>query len=254
MGIKDWFGGNKKKEEFREKAKETFKNAKLTPGKALELNKLAEEFQIEDAGDDKTMLRKEVYNAAVGSAKARGKLTDQEAAELAKIQKFLALRDDQVDKTKRDLNRLKLLTEIRQGNLPTLTKDHPSLRGLMLDNGEIPHWSVQVDVLDRPTTMGRDGVPVKWKSEYVSRSAKVHGMPADGAKELGEGYLVITDKRVIFKGDKAAAVPYTPQAEFFLYAEGLRIQRTVGNTLLKFKSGTDDTAEVVGELLAALMR
>jgi hypothetical protein len=40
----------------------------------------------------------------------------------------------------------------------------------------------------------------------VSRSAKVHGMPAEGAKELGEGYLVITDKRVIFKGDKAAAV------------------------------------------------
>ena len=71
MGIKDWFGGNKKKEEFREKAKETFRNAKLTPGKAQELNKLAEEFQIEDAGDDKTMLRKEVYNAAVGSAKAQ---------------------------------------------------------------------------------------------------------------------------------------------------------------------------------------
>ena len=115
------------------------------------------------------MLRKEVYNAAVGSAKARGKLTDQEAAELAKIQKFLALRDDQVDKTKRDLNRLRLLTEIRQGNLPTVPKDHPALRGLMLDAGEIAHYAVQVDVLDRPTTMGRDGVPVKWRA-HVSRS------------------------------------------------------------------------------------
>jgi hypothetical protein len=254
MGIKDWFGGDKKKQAFREKAKETLKGAKLTPGKAQELGQLAAEFEVEDAGDDKTMLRKEVYNAAAGSAKARGKLTDQEAAELAKIQKFLALRDDQVDKTKRDLNRLRLLTEIRGGKLPVVSKDHPSLRGLALEAGEIAHYAVQVDVLDRPTTMGRDGVAVKWRTPYVSRSAKVHGMPSEGAKELGEGYLVVSSKRILFKGDRAAAVNYSPQAEFFLYAEGLRIQRTVGNTLLRFKAGTDDTAEIVGELLAGLMK
>jgi hypothetical protein len=34
----------------------------------------------------------------------------------------------------------------------------------MLDNGEVPHWAAQVDVLDRPTTMGRDGVAVKWNT------------------------------------------------------------------------------------------
>jgi hypothetical protein len=32
------------------------------------------------------------------------------------------------------------------------------------------------------------------------------------------------------------------------------MERTVGNTILKFKAGTDDTAEIVGELLSALMR
>jgi hypothetical protein len=113
---------------------------------------------------------------------------------------------------------------------------------------------VQVELLDRSTTSGRDGVEVKWRSPYVTSSAKVHGMPLEGAKELGEGYLVLTSKRLVFKGDRLAAVPYSPQAEFFLYAEGLRIQRTVGNTILKFKAGSDDTAEIVGELLSALMR
>ena len=49
-------------------------------------------------------------------------------------------------------------------------------------------------------------------------------------------------------------MPYSPQAEFFLYAEGLRIQRTVGNTILKFKAGSEDTTQIVGELLCALMR
>jgi hypothetical protein len=49
-------------------------------------------------------------------------------------------------------------------------------------------------------------------------------------------------------------VDYSPQANFHLYSDGLRIERTVGNTLLKFKSGSSETAEIIGELLAALMR
>lgn len=253
MGIKDWFGGDKKKEQFREKAKETLKKAKLTPGKADEVAALAKEFEVEDAGDDKTKLRREIYNEAAGTAKARGKLTATEAAELAKIQKFLALRDDQIDRTKRDLNRLRLLTEIRQGNLPTVPASHPSLRGA-LEAGEVAHYTVQVELLDRPTTSGHDGVAIKWNTPYVTRSAKAHAIPADGAKALGEGYLVLTSKRLLFRGDRSAAVNYSPQAEFFLYADGVRIQRTVGNNLLRFKAGSDDTAEVVGELFAALMR
>lgn len=146
MGIKDLFGKGKKAE-FREKAKEAVAKGKLAPGKAEELAALSKEHDIEDPGDDKTMLRREIYNKAAGGAKARGKLTEAEAAELAKIQKFLALR--------------------------------------------------------------------------ASRSA---------------------------------AVKYAPQANFFLYAEGIRLERTVGHTLLRFKSGSDDTAEITGELLSALMR
>jgi len=139
MGIKDWFGGDKKMAQFRAKAKETLKRAKLTPGKAQELGAIAKEFEVEDAGDDKTMLRREIYNEAAGSAKARGKLSAEEAAELAKIQKFLALRDDQVERTKWDLVRLRTLTEIRQGNLPVVPAANTALRGVQFESGEVAH-------------------------------------------------------------------------------------------------------------------
>jgi hypothetical protein len=77
----------------------------------------------------------------------------------------------------------------------------------------------------------------------------------EGAKEVGEGYLLITSKRLYLRGEsKSAAVEYSPQANLFLYADGVRIERTVGHTLLKFKSGSGDTAEIIGELLAALMK
>ncbi len=254
MGIKDLFGKGKKKADFREAAKEVL-TGKLTPGKAAELESLRREHDVEDAGDDKTMLRRDVYNKAVGSVRARGKLSDAEAAELAKIQKFLALRDDQVERTKWDLVRLRTLTEIRQGRLPVVPASNAAGRGVALAPGETAHYGVQVEVLDRPTTSGLDGVTVKWATPYVINSAKGHSLPADGYKELGEGYLFITSKRLIFKGaGKTAAVEYAPQANFFLYSDGIRLERTVGNTILKFKSKSDDTAEIVGELLAALMR
>jgi hypothetical protein len=255
MGIKDLFGGGKKKAAFREKAKETLSEGRLVPGKAEALAKLSAEHEIDDPSDDKTMLRREIYNEAAGNVRARGKLTDVESAELAKIQKFLALRDDQVERTKLDLAKLRTLTEIRQGKLPAVASNNAALRGVQLAAGEVAHYAVQVDMLDRPTTGGHDGVAVKWNTPYTVNSARGHDLPAEGAKDGGSGYLFLTSKRLIFKGaTRASAVDYSPQANFFLYTDGLRLERTVGHTLLRFRSKSADTAEIVGELLAALMR
>jgi hypothetical protein len=102
---------------------------------------------------------------------------------------------------------------------------------------------------------GQAGVPVKWSTPYAINSAKAHSIPEEGNKEMGEGYLFITNKRLFFKGEsRAAAVEYSPKANFFLYRDGIRLERNVGNTLLKYKSKSDETAEIVGELLSALMR
>lgn len=253
MGIKDLFGGGRKKE-AREKAKEVAGAGGLTAGKAEELRKVGAEQGV-DLADDKTLLRKEIYNKAVGGARARGKLTEAEARELAKIQKFLALRDDQVEKTRWDLARLRTLTEIRQGHLPIVPAQNVALRGAQLAPGEGVHYAVQVAILDRPTHGARTGVRARWGAPYVINSAKADRLPVEEAKEVGEGYLLLTSRRLYLRGEtKSAAVEYSPQANLYLYADGLRIERTIGHTLLRFKAGSGDTAEIVGELLAALMK
>jgi hypothetical protein len=58
-------------------------------------------------------------------------------------------------------------------------------------------------------------------------------------------------KELFGKGKKKAE--FREKANVFLYGEGIRLERPVGHTLLKFKSESDD-AEIVGELLSALMR
>jgi hypothetical protein len=253
MAIKDWFGGDKKKEAFREEAKEALK--KVTPGKAAELARVAERHSVDNPADDKTQLRREVFNKAAGAVRAQGRLSSAEIDELAKIQKFLALRDDQVERTKMDLAKLRTLTMIRKGQLPAVPSNSAAMRGVSLVPGEVAHYAVQVEVLDRGSAGGQSGVRVKWGTPYAINSAKAHAFPAEGNKELGEGYLFITNKRLFFKGEnRSAAVEYSPQANFFLYRDGIRLERNVGNTLLKYKSRSDETAEIVGELLSVLMR
>ena len=193
-------------------------------------------------------MRRALYNEAVTAAKADGEITGTDAHELAKIQKFLALRDDQVEKTKWDLQRLRTLTEIRRGNLPEVPSNSSSLRGAQLEPEETAHYSMSVEVLDLPTTRQNDGVRAEWAKPYEQGTAKMHVLPEDGAKPQGDASLVLTNRRLVIRleNGKIAAIRYGPQAQIFLYSDGVRLERTVGNTVLRFKSKSEDTCEIVG--------
>ena len=256
MGIKDWFGGDKKKQAYRDKVKEAVADGKLSGTDMQELNKLQAELDVTDAADDKTELRRDLYNEAVDAARSKGQLTQTGVQDLAKIQKFLALRDDQIEKTKIEVNRLRTLTEIRKGNLPAVPPTHGALRGVQMEAGEMPHYSLAVELFDQPRLGGSEGMKVLGAFKYSEGGTRSHFLPEEGAKPVGEGNIIITNKRVILKtGEgRTASVRFGGDVPFYLYNEGLRLQKTMGSTLLKFKTRSDDTAEIVGELLAALTR
>jgi hypothetical protein len=264
VGIKDWLGGDKikelfagdkKKAAYRDKVKEAVSDGKLDTQEMKSLEELRKELDVTDARDDKTIIRRALYNEAVNAVKKDGEVTATDAHELAKIQKFLALRDDQVEKTRWDLARLRTLTEIRMGNLPTVAASNVAMRGVQLEPDEIAHYTLSVDMLDLSSTRGADGVQVEWAKPYESGSARAHVLPESGAKPIGEGSLIFTSRRLILKtGGRTAAVKYGPDAQVHLYSDGIRLRKTMGNTLLKFRSGSEETGEIVGELLSALMK
>lgn len=256
MGIKDWFGGDKKKAAFREKVKEAISDGKLDNEDLKNLEEARRQLDVTPARDDKTIIRRALYNEAVSAVTSEGEVTATDAHELAKIQKFLALRDDQVEATRWDLQRLRTLTEIRNGNLPSVPLTNASLRGVQLEPGETPHYTMTVEVFDQPSTRQADGLRIEWGQAYEADSSKMHVLPEAGAKPQGEASLIITNKRLIVKtgNGKTAAIRYAPTAQIHLYGDGIRLERTVGNTLLRFGSRSEATSEIVGELLAAGMR
>jgi len=259
MGIKDsikgWFEGDKKKDAFREKIKEAVSDGKLDAKDLKEIEEVRQELGVTDARDDRTVIRREIYNEAVQAAKRDGDISATDQHELDKIQKFLALRNDQVEKTRWDLARLRTLTDIRNGTLPTVPPNNASLRGVQLEPDETAHYSLSVELGDLPTTRGNDGVQMEPGKPYEQYSVAACAMPADGLRPQGDASLVITNKRLVIRtaSGKTAAIKYG-QSKIFLYVDGVRMEKTVGNTVMRYKSQSEEIAEIVAELLAALMK
>ena len=251
MGIKDWFGGDKKKAAYREKVKEAVSDGKLSNTDIQRLQELRQQLDVTDAGDDRTSIRRELYDEAFDAKRSKGELNQTGVLDLAKIQKFLALRDDQIADKKVEVNRLRMLTEIRKGNLPLVPPTHAVLRGVKLEQGEVPHYSVQVQ-MSSTSRAGDDGMPIDVNFKYAEGASRAHFLPEEGAKPVGDGTVIITSARLIIKTEngRVASVKFGGEGQAFLYNEGLRVKGTMNQTLLKFRSGADETAEIVGTLLA----
>lgn len=248
MGIKDWFGGDKKKAEFREKVKEAVSDGRLTPQKIAELESARQELDVEDASDDRTKFRREAYNEAVSAVKAGGKMTADEARELARIQKFLALSDDQIEKTRWDLVRLKTFTEIREGRLPQVSATHNALRGVKMQDGEVAHYCVPAEIFslaDVGTTMGAKKTA---GAAYALGSGTPHELPVKGAVLQDSGVFLMTNQRMVLRAEGHNHVFVIREVEqYYFYRDGIRLKTRKGHTLLRFQS--EGIVDVVGALL-----
>lgn len=250
MGLKDWFRGGKKKEQFRDAVRQAVSDGKLTDAKRAELEALKEQLDA-DPGEDRTQLRREVYNVAVGAVKAGGKLTPKEEAELARIQEFLALRDDQVDKTRMDLRRLRIVTEINKGNLPVVSAEHTALKGLALDAGEVPHYTVAAESFDAGdigTAIGSRLVATQFRPGM----GRAFALPVKGATSNGQGVFILTSQRFIFRGPKSYGVKHQQPDEIYLYRDGLRLKMKKTQAMLQIRD--EAVIDIVGAILAQVAK
>lgn len=249
MALIDWFVSNKKK--FREKVKEAVSDGKITPARIAQLEKLRQELNTSSVNDDDTQIRRSVFNTAVDAIKSGGKLTAEQASELAKVQKFLALRDDQVDKTRMKLAHLRKMTNIRQGPLPLVSPDHAAMRGLALEAGEIAHYCVAANLLVTQEVVSVAGQRLAAGGDYRPGTSNTYALPVKGATATDEGVFVLTNRRLIFKGVRTTSFTFKQVAWVFVYREGLRLDLKKRQMLVKFR--TENIADVVATILTRLL-
>jgi len=202
--------------------------------------------------DDLKHVRVRAYNAALDAVKSNGQVTSKKEADLGKIQLFLKIPDEEIANSKKELARLRLVTEIQNGNLPDL-----SVQDVILQKNEIAHWSepaslLEERVVDRRYEGGSHGVSIRIVKGIYYRvgSQRGHLVTDKAVVPISWGDLIITNKRIIFRGDsKSFNVRLDKLLETHLFSDGLRITDDKGKTrIIRFVDSAN--RDIVGATLS----
>jgi hypothetical protein len=197
-------------------------------------------------------IRAQAYNAAFIAAKSDGVVTAEEETELANLQQFLMIPEHEIETSKRELARLRLLTEIQNGNPPTV-----SVPNIILQKSEIVYISEAGDILEervvrRRYEEGSQGVSFRIAKGVTYRvgAQRGHIVTDKAAIPISSGELVITNKRVIFRGDtKSFSLRLDKLLELNFYSDGARLTDDKGKPrIIRFSDV--ENVDIVGAILS----
>ena len=239
------------KKEFKEAFLKAASDGKITPDEIAELDKKKSDLGLTE--EDVKQMKAEVYTVAFSAAKSDKQITKEEENELQRIQTYLGLGDDEVHHDKKELARLRLLNEIQQGNMPTIT-----VANLVTQKGEKVYWVEPVimaeeKVIRRRYEGGSQGMSFRIMKgvSYRVGGHRGHITSEIGVVAVSEGEMVITSKRVVFRGDKKSfASKLDNILDIQLFTNGFQFSENNKSKprLLKFKQ--EGNHDIIGAVLS----
>jgi hypothetical protein len=240
------------KDELKQALLEAVSDGVLTKEEIAELATLQTGLDLSES--DIKSIRAEVYLAAFQAVRDDNVVTADEEQELRSIQRYLGLSDVDISHTTKELSKLRLMTEIQRGNMPQI-----SVSNLVLQRGEVAYWSepailAEEKVIRRTYQGESQGVSFRIMKGVNYRVGATRGQMVSetGWVPVSDGELVITNKRVIFKGaGKSFAIKLDQILDFQLAKNGVIISennKSRQRTLL-FKS--DSNYEMIGMIVSS---
>ena len=162
--------------------------------------------------DELGPLPERAFRVAAEAAVADNQVDDREIEALQRIQEFLRVAPNHADPVWHVVYQLGLATKIRAGELPG---HDPEVRplldvpGLVLTAGEVVHWAVPGSLLEervvrRGYVGGSAGVNVRIVRGVSVNVGRHKGdlVSERGIVPVSDGTLVLTSKRVVFRGER----------------------------------------------------
>lgn len=241
------------KKQFFNNVLQAAEDGKLTDEEMDELTRQYKEFGLTD--EDLKKVRVTTFIKAYNSTKADGQITDEEYEDLKGIQRFLKIPDEEIEGTKKELRKLRLISEIQRGNLPTLTAPN-----VILQKAEVAHWKepaslIEERVISRRYEGGSQGFSFRIAKgvSYRVGGHRGHIVSETGNVPVSRGNLVLTSKRTIFEGDrKSFSLKFDKILNIDVYNDGMKVSVENGkNKLLLF--GSRENADVIGAMVSQLI-
>jgi len=207
---------------------------------------------LELTEDDLRKVRVQAYEAALRTAQADGQISAAEEAELHKLQRFFKIPDADISDSKRTLARLRLLTEIQNGNPPRI-----SLSNVVLQKNESAFWSERASLFEERVVRrryegGSQGVSFRLMKgvSYRVGGHRGHIVTDKATVPVSTGDLIITNKRIIFRGDaKSFSFKLDKLLEVHFYSDGVRLTDDKGKPRM-IQFATAGNTDVIGAILS----
>jgi hypothetical protein len=197
-------------------------------------------------------IRIKAYKSAYDAIKRDGTITSEEEEELSKIQKYFKIPDQDIEPTKKELARFRLLREIATGNIPEVT-----VTNMVVQKGEKAYWAevgkiLEERVIRRRYEGGSHGVSIRIAKGLSYRVGAHRGqLIADSAVvPVSYGELVITNKRIVFKGDKKSfSLKLEKILNIEFYSDGVNMSEESGkHRVVQFNESRN--MDIIGSIIS----
>jgi len=250
--VKDEYGKIQDKKAFRNALIMAVNDGELSLDEIAELDKQKTELGLSEK--DIKEIKIDAYATALTTTSLDGKITKSEEEELEKIQKYLNLEDGEISKRKEELTRLRLLTEIHEGNIPTLT-----LSNVITQKDEMVYWAepsslLEERVVNRRYEGGSKGVSFRIMKgvNYKIGGHKGHYVVDKANVKVSSGKLIITNKRIIFSGDKKSfSIRLDKIIDISLFTNGLKFSEINKNEPRLITFEKKGNQEILGAILSS---
>lgn len=239
------------KKEFKQALLQAVNDGKLTKEEIDELDKKRKDFGLSE--EDIKEMKSEIFTTAFAIAKSDEQITENEEQELLSIQKYLGLADNKIQSSKKELARLRLLNEIQQGNMPTI-----QVTNLVMQKGEKAYWIepailAEEKVVRRRFEGGSQGVNFRIMKgvNYRVGGSRGHSVSETEVVAVSNGDLILTSKRIIFRGDKKSfAVKLDKILDTQLFTNGLQFSENNRSKPRLVKFVQEGNHNIIGAVLS----
>jgi hypothetical protein len=195
-----------------------------------ELRRICQSFELRPA--DFQRPGKEICRTFVEARRNSGRATLEDEKFLERLRLFFVLANAELQGLPSVLNKVRILCDIRRGDLPVWTGTN-----LNLLSGEIAHWQEHCDLLEERVVSrhyqgGSNGISVRIAKGVTYRTGahRGHMVSERGIVAVSSGPLTITNKRIVFAGSKKSfTTTLTKVAEMHRDGSHLVIVPTTGS-------------------------
>lgn len=238
---------DKNKEALMKTIEAAITDQSLTAAEMEEIEKARQEWDITE--EEMSQIKVKAFKQAITQAREDIVVSDRDMELINQLEAHFKFSTAEYDAIKSELDRVRRIYAIQQGNFEPITVSEFSL-----ESDEVCYWAETSDLVEvKSDFVAKAPKRFDANTSYTFGDTKGVVFPIQENKILGKGKLYLTNQRVVFHSpDKQVRVKLKNLTAFEPFSNGINIYE--GKSADKIKYETTRNAEIIAFILQTLIK